>query len=84
MNSNNQALRSSSQQRAIAANQNQASSQPQTIQQQAARQKQPTRKPLDPDAEPDEDSATSDAKFECPRPDGLFADPGELQIFKTS
>lgn len=39
------------------------------------------RKPLDPDAE-EEDSSASDAKFQCPRPDGLFADPSKL-ISKT-
>lgn len=40
-----------------------------------------TSKPFDPDSE-NEDQSMSDVKFECPRPDGLFADPSEyLRIF---
>jgi hypothetical protein len=59
-----------------------ASGQQPTPLQQANRNKQQAannnqRKPLDPDAEEDDSSTSSDAKFECPRPDGLFADPGE-------
>lgn len=84
--SNNQALRSSSQQRSNVANANQQQQQ-QTQLQQAQRSKQPTRKPLDPDAEDADDvssvsgAATPDAKFECPRPDGLFADPASCKRF---
>lgn len=31
---------------------------------------------MDPDAEK-EDQSLADVKFECPRPDGLFADPSK-------
>jgi hypothetical protein len=62
-----------------------ASGQQPTPLQQANRNKQQAaaaaannqRKPLDPDAEDEDSGSGSEAKFECPRPDGLFADPGE-------
>lgn len=37
-------------------------------------------KPLDPDSE-NEDQTIADFKFECPRPDGLFADPSSCKKF---
>lgn len=86
--SNNQALRSGSQQRSAASAAAAAQSQSSQAQQQANRkanqqqQSQPQRnKPLDPDADEDQDSGSSDAKFQCPRPDGLFADPASCKKF---
>lgn len=78
--SNNQALRSSSQQRSTAAAQNQAPVQTQ-LQQSARKQTDQRKQQVNPDAEASEEdpSSASDVKFQCPRPDGLFADPCKLE-----